>query len=48
MDETLPVGDDEYVYRRIHRAHLQLGVSLPLQVLSFRPSERDTTGGPLA
>jgi hypothetical protein len=43
-DDTLPVGDDEFVLRRVHRNHLDPALPMPVTVAAFRPNRNDTTG----
>src|SRR5690349_16137699 len=43
-EERLPVADDEFVLRRIHRNYYQADLPMPVTVAAFRPNENDTTG----
>jgi hypothetical protein len=43
-DELQPVGGDEFVLRRIPASFFTPGLPVPVQLLAFRPTERDTDG----
>lgn len=42
--ETTSVSPDEDVLRRIHRAHVKLSDSEPVQRVAFQPNDQDTDG----
>ena len=44
MDETEPVDDSEFVYRRIHPNFYDPGLPVAVAPEAFRPSQNDTTG----
>ncbi len=44
MDETDPVEDSEFVYRRIHPTFFDAALPIPVQREAFRPNQNDTTG----
>ncbi len=44
MDEHDPVGDAEFVYRRIHRTFFDPAVLIPIRLGAFRPNPNDKTG----
>jgi hypothetical protein len=44
MDETDPVDDGEFVYRRIHPIYFDPSLPIPVQREAFRPNQNDTTG----
>jgi hypothetical protein len=45
MDQvTLPVSDEEFVLRRIHKNHVDPGPPLTVGLAAFRPTLEDTAG----
>src|SRR5262245_62167982 len=43
-EELEPVGDQEFILRRVHKSHYRDGLPTPIQRVAFRPNENDTTG----
>lgn len=43
-DESLAVGQDEFVLRRIHLVYFDPGLPTPVATGAFRPTSNDTTG----
>jgi hypothetical protein len=43
-DQSSPVDDSEFVYRRVHRSFVDEALALPIQPAAFRPNPNDTTG----
>ena len=43
-DELQPVGDSEFIYRRIPQSFCDPNLPFPIPALAFRPNQNDTTG----
>ena len=43
-DETRPIDEAEFVYRRIPRIYFDASLPIPIQREAFRPTDKDTTG----
>src|SRR5688572_16621900 len=43
-DQSAPVADDEFVYRRVPHSFYRQGLQPPVQAFAFRPNANDVTG----
>lgn len=43
-DEQAPLSDDEYVYRRVLKEHVDERLPMPVTVAGFRPTKDDEQG----
>jgi len=44
VDDSQPVEDDEFVYRRIHETYYKSSLLIPVERGAFKPTESDDTG----
>jgi hypothetical protein len=44
VDESEPVHESEFVYRRVHDSFFDAALPVPIRSEAFRPSEQDSSG----